>query len=64
MSTAARFHAESVSAQPLLDRLGKHKTGKACLYVNKLSVIDLDVLADLIRAGLADLDTHWPVQPT
>lgn len=48
----------------ILDRLGKHKLGKACLYVNKLADIDLDVLSELIRAGLADLDTRWPVQPT
>ena len=48
----------------ILKRLGKHKLGKSCLYVNKLADIDLDVLSDLIRAGLQDLDTHWPVQPT
>ncbi|MEY8842437.1 DUF1801 domain-containing protein [Cribrihabitans sp. XS_ASV171] len=46
----------------LLARLGKHRTGKACLYVNKLEDIDLDVLAELIRAGLADLDRRWPVE--
>ncbi|WP_424939222.1 DUF1801 domain-containing protein [Aliiroseovarius sp. S253] len=48
----------------ILARLGKHKMGKSCLYVNKLADIDLDVLAELIRAGLADLDKKWPVQPT
>ncbi|MCL6285707.1 DUF1801 domain-containing protein [Ruegeria sp. 2012CJ41-6] len=48
---------------PILSRLGKHKTGRSCLYVNKLADIDLDVLEELIRAGLRDLDTHWPVQP-
>lgn len=48
----------------ILDRLGKHKIGKSCLYVNKLADIDLDVLAELIKAGLADLDGRWPVQPT
>ena len=47
----------------LLDRLGKHKTGRSCLYVNKLSDIDQDVLAQLIRAGLKDLETYWPVHP-
>lgn len=48
----------------ILARLGKHKMGKSCLYVNKLADIDLDVLAELIRAGLADLNQKWPVQPT
>jgi len=49
---------------PILDRLGKHKMGKSCLYVNKLDDIDLEVLKDLIKAGLARLDGLWPVQPT
>lgn len=48
----------------LLARLGKHKTGKSCLYVNKLADIDLSVLEELIAAGLRDLNTHWPVEPT
>lgn len=48
----------------ILDRLGKHRLGKACLYINKLADVDLDVLAELIRAGLEDLDARWPVQPT
>jgi len=48
----------------ILSRLGKHKTGKSCLYVNKLADIDLDVLQELIRAGLEDLNGRWPVQPS
>ncbi len=47
-----------------LARLGKHKIGRACLYVNKLDDIDMDALAQLIRAGLDDLSTRWPVIPT
>lgn len=34
---------------PLLDKLGKYKLGKGCLYIAKLSDIDLAVLAKLIR---------------
>lgn len=49
---------------PILDRLGKHKIGKSCLYLNKLADVDLDVLAELIRAGLEDLERYWPVEPT
>lgn len=49
---------------PILDRLGKHKTGKSCLYVNRLSDVDLDVLAELIQAGLDDLGRTWPVRPS
>ena len=33
----------------LLGKLGKHRTGAACLYINKLADVDVDVLRDLIR---------------
>jgi hypothetical protein len=32
----------------LLKKLGKHRTGKSCLYIKKLADIDLDVLRELI----------------
>ncbi len=32
-----------------LENLGKHKTGKGCLYINKLADINVDVLKTLIR---------------
>ena len=47
----------------ILDRLGKFRIGKSCLYINRLSDVDRDALTDLIRAGLSDLANHWPVQP-
>lgn len=47
----------------LLSQLGKHKTGAACLYINKLSDIDQGVLTTLIQTGLKDLNTIWPVSP-
>jgi hypothetical protein len=50
--------------QDILDRIGKHKKGKSCLYINKLADIDTDVLAELIRAGLDDLGARWPVIPS
>lgn len=46
----------------LLDRLGKHKHGRACLYINKLTDVDQQVLAELIRAGLDGLGKIWPVR--
>lgn len=36
-----------------LKKLGKHKTGVGCLYVNKLEEIDLDVLEEIIVTSLA-----------
>lgn len=36
---------------PWLERLGKHKTGNSCLYIKKLSDVNADTLADMIREG-------------
>ena len=35
-----------------LKKLGKHKTGSGCLYINKLEDIDLNVLKGLIEISL------------
>ncbi len=36
----------------IMARLGKHKTGKSCLYIKKLSDIDLDVLRELVNESV------------
>ncbi len=46
--------------QHLLDKLGKHKTGKSCLYVNHLKDIDLSVLEEIIKADLAHMAEKYP----
>jgi Domain of unknown function (DU1801) len=35
-----------------LARLGKHKIGKSCLYINKLADVDMDVLEEIVRFGV------------
>ena len=35
-----------------LEKLGKHKTGVGCLYINKLADIDMEVLEEMITASL------------
>lgn len=37
----------------LLEDFGKHKTGKGCIYVNKLADIHLDILKQLVRESKA-----------
>lgn len=37
----------------LLAKLGKHKTGKACLYVNKWDDVNAEALEEMIRASVA-----------
>jgi hypothetical protein len=44
----------------LMAKLGKHKTGKSCLYVKRLSDIDLVVLEDMCRASLAYMAAKYP----
>ncbi len=39
----------------LLARLGKHKTGKSCLYVNKLADVDREVLAEIVTRSVAEM---------
>lgn len=34
-----------------LSRLGKHSTGKGCLYIKRLTDVDMPVLEELVRAG-------------
>lgn len=48
----------------LLAGLGKHKLGKSCLYMTRLADVDVAVLKRIIRAGLDDLATRWPVRPS
>lgn len=39
----------------LLNMLGKHKTSKSCLYINKLSDVNLDVLKQIIERSYQDM---------
>lgn len=39
----------------LMAKLGKHKAGKGCLYVNKLDDVDRNVLRQLIEYSVAEL---------
>ena len=34
--------------EKLLENLGKFKTGKSCLYINKLKDVDIRILKELI----------------
>ena len=44
----------------LLEQLGKHKTGKSCLYVKKLADLDMDVLRTLITESVDDIRARHP----
>ena len=41
--------------EELLAKLGKHKTGKSCLYIKRLSDIDENVLTELIESSIENV---------
>jgi tetratricopeptide (TPR) repeat protein len=46
------LHA-AADAEKLLARLGKHKAGKGCVYINTLADVDMTVLAKLVASAAA-----------
>ena len=44
-----------------LSRLGKHKLGKSCLYIKRLSDVDEDVLEEMIVKDLKAIEEKYPV---
>jgi hypothetical protein len=44
----------------LLQKLGKHKTGKGCLYVKRLSDVDTRVLEELVRNSVEHVRKTYP----
>ena len=47
----------------MLDRLGKYKIGKACLYINKLADIDLDVLEEMVVHSMKTMHDTYDTFP-
>ncbi len=43
----------------LLKKLGKHKTGKGCLYINKLADVDIPTLKELMKQSVKRLKTMY-----
>ena len=43
----------------LLARLGKHKTGKVCVYIRRLANVDLKVLETLVARSVADTKRRY-----
>ena len=47
-------------AEALLSQLGKHKIGKACLYIKHLSDVQLPVLEQLVARSMAETKRRYP----
>lgn len=64
LSIYSGMYAEE--AAPYLKALGKHKVAKACIYINKLSDVDMAAFEKLLKAGLATMkkrakEKGWPI---
>jgi len=44
----------------LLETLGKHKTGKVCVYIRRLANVDLKVLETLVTRSVAHTKRRYP----
>ena len=44
----------------LLEKFGKHTTGKGCVYINKVVDIDIAVLKELITVSVEFLQKRYP----
>ena len=46
--------------EELMQKLGKFKTGKSCLYVKKLEDIDIEILKELISESVNYITKKYP----
>ncbi|SFA85490.1 MULTISPECIES: DUF1801 domain-containing protein [unclassified Bacillus (in: firmicutes)] len=46
--------------EELLQQFGKYTTGKACVYINKIADIDVEVLKELILQSIKFLKETYP----
>jgi hypothetical protein len=54
------FAPGDAKREKLLKVFGKHTSGKACVYVNKVADIDINVLKELITQSITFLKTTYP----
>lgn len=54
------FATGDTKREDLLKDFGKHTTGKACVYINKVADIDVDVLKVLINQSVRYLKETYP----
>jgi hypothetical protein len=57
--TLALYIGHALEEARLLEKLGKYKTGKSCLYIKKLDDIDRGVLRDLIRVSVDEMRRRY-----
>src|SRR4051794_40789495 len=58
-SEFALYIANFDRKEELLEKLGKHKTAKACVYIKKLEDIDVGVLKKLVKGSIKHYQTKY-----
>jgi hypothetical protein len=59
---AGYVSAENPQYEEILQKLGKYKLGKGCLYINKLEDINADLLKELIVISVNFLKNKYPAR--
>ena len=54
------FASDFKNRVQLLEKLGKHKTGKVCVYIKRLEDIDTMILEKLIKASVEEIKRLYP----
>jgi hypothetical protein len=54
--------ADFDNREELLSKLGKHKTGKGCIYIQKLEDIDISVLTKMVKNSIEQRKKAYPNQ--
>jgi len=60
--TSLYFATGDQEREELLKTFGKHTSGKACVYINKLADVDVDVLKALINQSVKFLQKTYPAK--
>lgn len=59
-ATTVYFYLPEENREELLSKLGKHKSSKACIYINKLTDIDLEILKKIISLSISYTQNLYP----
>jgi hypothetical protein len=51
---------DAYEREALLQKLGKHSSGKACVYINKVADVDVEVIKELINRSVEFLRETYP----
>lgn len=56
------FATGDTEREKLLKKFGKHTSGKACVYINKVADIDVNILKELINDSITFLKEKYPAE--